>query len=94
MLTHSHTHTLTHSHTHTHTLAHTHTLTHSHSHTHTHSHSQVTCTIASICGDQRTANPDHLWSEADKNENPEHPFAKSKVAAENKVCAPTTERVL
>jgi dihydroflavonol-4-reductase len=46
----------------------------------------VTATMASVCGTQRDKNPDHLWSEADKNDNPGTPYSKSKTAAEAKVC--------
>jgi nucleoside-diphosphate-sugar epimerase len=45
----------------------------------------VTATMASVCGTQRKTNPDHLWSEADKNDAPETAYSKSKTAAEAKV---------
>jgi len=45
----------------------------------------VTATMASVCGSQRDNNPDHLWSEADKNDAPGSAYSKSKTAAEAKV---------
>jgi dihydroflavonol-4-reductase len=45
----------------------------------------VTATMASVCGSQREKNPDHIWSEADKNDAPGTPYSKSKTAAEAKV---------
>lgn len=45
----------------------------------------VTATMASVCGTQREKDPDHLWCEADKNDNPETGYSKSKTAAEAKV---------
>ena len=45
----------------------------------------VTATMASVCGSQRDSNPDHLWSEADKNDAPGSAYSKSKTAAEAKV---------
>ena len=45
----------------------------------------VTATMASVCGTQRDKDPDHLWCEADKNDNPETGYSKSKTAAEAKV---------
>ena len=45
----------------------------------------VTATMASVCGSQRDANPEHLWSEADKNDAPGSAYSKSKTAAEAKV---------
>jgi len=45
----------------------------------------LNCDLSSICGTQRETNPDHLWSEADRNEAPETAFSKSKVAGEAKV---------
>ena len=45
----------------------------------------VTATMASVCGTQREKNPNHLWSEADKNDNPATAYSKSKTAAEAKV---------
>lgn len=44
----------------------------------------VTATMASICGNQRDSNPDHLWSEADKNNAPGSAYSKSKTAAEER----------
>ena len=41
--------------------------------------------MASVCGSQRDANPDHLWSEADNNDAPGSAYSKSKTAAESKV---------
>ena len=45
----------------------------------------VTATMASVCGTQRDTNPDHLWSEADRNDRPGSAYSKSKTAAEDKV---------
>ena len=45
----------------------------------------VTATMASVCGTQRDASPEHLWSEADKNDAPGSAYSKSKTAAEAKV---------
>lgn len=45
----------------------------------------VTATMASVCGSQRNADPDHLWCEADKNDAPGSPYSKSKTEAEAKV---------
>jgi len=45
----------------------------------------VTATMASVCGSQRDSNPDHIWSEADKNDAPGSAYSKSKTAAEAKV---------
>ena len=45
----------------------------------------VTATMASVCGSQRDTNPDHIWSEADKNDAPGSAYSKSKTAAEAKV---------
>ncbi|KAJ1475286.1 hypothetical protein T484DRAFT_1968579 [Baffinella frigidus] len=42
----------------------------------------VTATMASICGSQREANPEHQWSEADHNDAPSSAYSKSKTAAE------------
>ena len=44
----------------------------------------VTATMASICGSQRERNPDHLWSEIDKNDAPQTGYSKGKTAAEAK----------
>ena len=44
----------------------------------------VTATMASICGSQREKNPDHLWSELDKNDAPQTGYSKGKTAAEAK----------
>mmetsp|Transcript_20057 Transcript_20057/g.46495 ORF Transcript_20057/g.46495 Transcript_20057/m.46495 type:complete len:382 (-) Transcript_20057:42-1187(-) len=38
--------------------------------------------LASICGSQREANPEHQWSEADHNDAPSSAYSKSKTAAE------------
>ncbi|KAJ1473724.1 hypothetical protein T484DRAFT_3316525 [Baffinella frigidus] len=48
--------------------------------------------LASICGSQRSTNPDHLWSEADTNDAPETAFSKSMVAKEAKVWQRERER--
>jgi len=45
----------------------------------------VTATMASVCGSQREKDPDHLWTEADKNDSPSSGYSKSKTAAEAKV---------
>eukprot|EP00966_Prymnesium_polylepis_P013705 316365-Prymnesium_polylepis.1 len=45
----------------------------------------VTATMTSVCGSQRDTNPDHIWSEADKNDAPGSAYSKSKTAAEAKV---------
>jgi len=45
----------------------------------------VNCGLATICGSQRDSNPDHLWSEVDKNDAPETAFSKSRVAGEAKL---------
>ena len=45
----------------------------------------VTATMASVCGSQRDTNPDHIWTEADRNDAPGSAYSKSKTAAEAKV---------
>jgi len=45
----------------------------------------VTCTMGSICGSQRAADPEHLWSEADHNDEPSTAWFMSKVAQEAKI---------
>ena len=45
----------------------------------------VTCGMGSICGSQRDANPDHLWSETDTNDAPSSAYFKAAVAKEAKV---------
>ena len=42
----------------------------------------VTATMASVCGTQRESDPDHLWSEADRNDKPGSAYSASKTAAE------------
>lgn len=45
----------------------------------------VTATMASICGSQRKSDPNHLWTEADWNDEPTSQYSKSKTLAEKKL---------
>lgn len=42
----------------------------------------LTASLASVCGSQRKANPNHLWTEQDVNDEPTSNYSASKVAAE------------
>lgn len=42
----------------------------------------ITSTMATLCGDQRTANPDHVWTEEDWNDNPGSAYSKAKTLSE------------